>query len=78
MSPTTQNLVPVSVLNMSRRFAILLVATLVWTFGAAACGVQEGQEDIDKARQVEKQMENKQQELEGKLQEGLQKAEEGQ
>jgi hypothetical protein len=73
-----QKLVPISVLNMRRRFAILLVATLVWAFGAAACRVQEGQENVEKARQVEKQMEKKQQELEGKLQEGLQKAEEGQ
>jgi hypothetical protein len=40
------------------------------TFGAAACGVQEGEEEVEKARQVEKQLEKKQQELEEKLQEG--------
>lgn len=70
MKLATQKLVPVSILNTKRRFAILLVATLVWTFGAAACGVQEGQEEVEKARQVEKQLEKKQQELEEKLQEG--------
>ena len=69
MRLSTQKLVPVSILSVRRRFALLLVATLVWTFGAAACGVQEGQEEVEKARQVEKQMEKKQQELEKKLQE---------
>jgi hypothetical protein len=69
MRLTAQELVPASILSVRRRFAVLLVATLVWTFGAAACGVQEGQEDVEKARQVEKQMEKKQQELEKKLQE---------
>jgi Cys-tRNA synthase (O-phospho-L-seryl-tRNA:Cys-tRNA synthase) len=68
MRLATQELVPVSILS-ARRFVILLVATLVWTFGAVACGVQEGQEEVEKARQVEKQMEKKQQELEKKLQE---------
>ena len=48
---------------------MLLVAALVWTFGVAACGVQEGQKEVEKAQQVEKQMEEKQQELEKKLQE---------
>jgi hypothetical protein len=69
MRLTTRELVPVSILSVRRRFAMLLVATLVWTFGAAACGVQEGQEEVEKAQQVEKQMEKKQQELEKKLQE---------
>jgi Cys-tRNA synthase (O-phospho-L-seryl-tRNA:Cys-tRNA synthase) len=69
MRLATRELVPVSILS-ARRFVILLVATLVWTFGAVACGVQEGQEEMEKARQVEKQMEKKQQELEKKLQEG--------
>lgn len=69
MRPTAQELVPVSIPSVRKRFAVLLVATLVWTFGAAACGVQEGQEEVEKARQVEMQMEKKQQELEKKLQE---------
>jgi hypothetical protein len=70
MRPATQKHAPVSVPNAKRRFAALLLATLVWTFGAVACGVREGQEEVEKARQVEKQMEMKQQELEKKLQEG--------
>jgi cell division protein FtsB len=49
-------------MNTKRRVAILLLATLVFTFGAAACGVQEGQQDVEKARQVEKQLEEKLQE----------------
>jgi hypothetical protein len=56
-------------MNTKRRVAILLLATLVFTFGATACGVQEGQEDVEKARQAQKQLEKKQQELEEKLQE---------
>jgi uncharacterized membrane protein len=48
---------------------ILLLATLVSTSGAAACGVQEGQEDVEKARQAQEQLEKKQRELEEKLQE---------
>jgi hypothetical protein len=70
MKLATQKLVPVSILNTKRRFAILLVATLVFTSGAAACGVQEGQEDVEKARQAQEQLEKKQRELEEKLQEG--------
>jgi hypothetical protein len=72
MRPATQvQHAPVSVPNAKRRFAALLLATLVWTFGAAACGVREGQEEVEKARQVGKQIEKKQQEeLEKKLQEG--------
>ncbi len=78
MRPTTRRLVPVSVLSTRRRFAVLLAAALVLAFGAAACGVQEGQEEVEKARQVEKQMEKKQQDLEEKLLEGQEKVEEGQ
>ena len=69
MRQATQKLVPVSILNTKRRFATLLLATLVFTFGAAACGVQEGQEEVEKARQAQKQLEKKQQQLEEKLQE---------
>ena len=69
MRPTTRRLVPVSVPSAKRRFAILLATALVGAFVAAACGVQESQEKLDKARQVEKQMDERQQELE-KMQEG--------
>ncbi len=69
MRPAAQKPAPGSTPNTKRRLAILLVATLVWAFGAAACGVQEGQEDVEKARQVEKQVEMKQQDLEKKLNE---------
>jgi hypothetical protein len=67
MRPTTQCLV--SGPSTKRRFAILLATALAWTFGAAACGVQETQDEVEKARQVEKQMDERQQELE-KVQEG--------
>jgi hypothetical protein len=69
MRPTARRPIPVSALSKKRRFAILLVTALVGAFGAAACGVQETQDEVDKARQVEKQMDNRQQELE-KMQEG--------
>jgi hypothetical protein len=70
MRPARQEVVPVSILNPKSRFAALLLATIVFTFGAAACGVQEGQEDVEKARQAQEQLEKKQQQLEEKLQEG--------
>ncbi len=57
-------------MNTKRRVVILLLATFVSTSGAAACGVQEGQEDVEKARQAQEQLEKKQRELEEKLQEG--------
>jgi uncharacterized protein (DUF697 family) len=69
MRSTTRRLVPVSVPSAKRRLATVLAIALVWVFGAAACGVQETQDEVDKARQVEKQMDNRQQELE-KMQEG--------
>ncbi len=47
MRPAIQEHAPVSVPNAKRRFAALLLATLVWTFGAAACGVREGQEEVE-------------------------------
>ena len=51
-------------------FVTLLVATLLSAFGVAwGCGVQEGQEQIENARQVEKQVEDSQRGLEKKLQE---------
>ena len=69
MRSTTRRAVPVSVLSTKRRFTILLVTALVGAFGAAACGVQETQDEVDRARQVQKQMDNRQQELE-KMQKG--------
>ena len=76
--PPAQTRVPALTPSTKGRFAVLLMSALVWAFGAAACGVQEGQEKVDKAREVEKQMEQRQQHLEEKLQEGDQKVEEGQ
>jgi hypothetical protein len=61
-----------------RRFTLLLASALVVMFGTAACGVRQGMENIEKARETEKQVEEKQKKLEKKLQEGYQKAEEGQ
>jgi uncharacterized protein HemX len=76
--PSTQRRVPAHTLGTKGRFAVLLMSALVWAFGVAACGVQEGQEKVDKVREVEKQMEQRQQHLEKQLQEGDQKVEEGQ
>ena len=76
--PTTQTRVPALALSTRGRFAVLLISALVWAFGAAACGVQEGQEKVDKAQEVKKQMEERQQHLEEKLREGDQKVEENQ
>jgi uncharacterized protein HemX len=76
--PSTQTRFPALTPSTKGRFAVLLMSALVWAFGAAACGVQEGQEQIDKAREVDKQMKERQEHLEKKLQEGVQKVEEGQ
>lgn len=67
------------VLCTKRRFAILLATTCVVVVGAAAwgCGVQEGQEKIEKAREVQKQAENSQHKLEKKLREEQENLEEG-
>jgi hypothetical protein len=62
-----------TVTGVKRRLAIGSVAACVAVFGAVAasgCGVQEGQEKIDKARQVQKQVESGQHKLEKKLEEG--------
>jgi len=48
---------------------------MVWGLGGAACGVQEGQENIDRARDAEKQLEERQRDLEDKLQEDVRKEE---
>jgi hypothetical protein len=65
MRSPAQWLVP----STKRRFAIVLAAAFVVASGTAACGVQEAQDEVEKARQVEKQMDDRQQELEN-LQEG--------
>jgi hypothetical protein len=44
----------VCVPSRKRRVAILLATALVWTFAAAACGVQGAQDEVEKARQVKK------------------------
>ncbi len=69
-----------NVSGAKRRLAILSVAALVAVFGAAAasgCGVQEGQEKIERAREVQKQAENSQHKLEKKLREEQESLEEG-
>jgi hypothetical protein len=65
MRPPTQWLAP----GTKRRFAIALAAVFVVTSGSAACGDREAQDEVEMARQVGKQMDNRQQELE-KMQEG--------
>ena len=67
-----------TVLGMKRRFAILSMAACIVVFGAASsgCGVQEGQEKIEQARDVQKQAEDSQRKLEKKLQEGQENLEE--
>jgi hypothetical protein len=44
----------VCVPSRKRWVAILLATALVWTFAAAACGVQGAQDEVEKARQVKK------------------------
>ena len=78
MSPTTRRLVPVLLASTRRRSAIFLMIALVLASGAAACGVQDAQDKVEKARQVEEQVEKSQQGLEQRLQEAGQKVEEGQ
>lgn len=56
-----------SVSGVMRRLAILSVAACVLVSG---CGVQEGQKKIENARDAKKQVENIQDKLEKKLEEG--------
>lgn len=65
MRSPTQWLIP----SMKSRFAIVLATALVVTLSTVACGVQGAQDEVEKARQVEKQVDTRQQELE-KVQEG--------
>ena len=60
-------------LSMKRKFAILSMAACVLVSGGVAssgCGVQQGEENIHKARQVKKQVESGQHKLEKELREG--------
>jgi hypothetical protein len=62
-----------AVWSTKRRFAILSMATCVALSGVVAgsgCGVRMGMEKVDDAKQVKKQVEKRQHELEKKLQEG--------
>jgi hypothetical protein len=52
MRSTPRRPVPVSVLSTKHRFAILSATALIGAFGAA-CGSQEAQDEVDKARQVD-------------------------
>ena len=56
-----------SVSGVKRRLTILSMAACILVSG---CGVQEGQEKIENAREVKKQVENSQDKLEKKLEEG--------
>lgn len=76
-SPATRSRVPASIPSAKGRLVVLLVSALVWGFGGAGCGVQEGQEKVDSAREAEKQMEERQQDVEEKLKEAGQQVEEG-
>ncbi len=77
MSPITRREKEAMVGGIKRRLAILLLATFVSAFGAASgCGVLEGQEQIENARQVEKQAEDSQHWMEKRLQEGQEGLEE--
>jgi orotate phosphoribosyltransferase-like protein len=58
--------------SIRRRFAILSMAACVVLSGVAAsgCGVREGIEKVEDAKQAKKQVEKQRDELEKKLQEG--------
>ncbi len=70
-----------SAMGMKRRLAILLMAACVMLPGvvmASGCGVREGMEKVEDAKQVKKQAEKQTQDMEKKLQEGQENLEEGQ
>ena len=70
-----------TVSSMKRRFAILSMAACIMLSGVAAvsgCGVRDGMEKVEDARQAKKQVEKQRHELEKKLQEGQENLEEGQ
>jgi hypothetical protein len=70
-----------AVWSMKRRFAILSMAACVTLSGVVAvsgCGVREGMEKVEDAKQAKKQVEKQRNELEKKLQEGQENLEKGQ
>ncbi len=67
--------------SVRRRLAILLMTACVTLSGVLAvsgCGVREGMEKVEDAKQTKKQVEKRGDELEKKLQEGQENLEEGQ
>ncbi len=70
-----------AVSSMRRRLAILSMAACVTLSGVVAvsgCGVREGMEKVEDAKQAKKQVEKQTRDLEKKLQEGQENLEEGQ
>ena len=70
-----------AVSSIKRRFAILSMAacvTLSSVVAVSGCGVREGMEKVEDAKQAKKQAEKQTRDLEKKLQEGQEKLEEGQ
>jgi hypothetical protein len=66
---------------MKRRFTILSMAACVALSGVVAvsgCGVREGMEKVEDAKQVKKQVEKQRNELEKDLRKGQENLEEGQ
>ena len=70
-----------TVSSIQSRIAILSMAACVTLSGVVAvsgCGVREGMERVEDAKQAKKQVEKQRDELEKKLQEGQKNLEEGQ
>ena len=70
-----------AVWSTKRRLAILSMATCVTLSGVIAvpgCGVREGMEKVEDAKQAKKQAEKHTQDLEKQLQDGQENLEEGQ
>jgi hypothetical protein len=70
-----------AVRSMKRRFAILSMAACVALSGVVAvsgCGVREGMEKVEDAKQAKKQVEKQRDKLEKELRKGQKNLEEGQ
>ncbi len=68
-------------MGVKRRLAILSMAACVTLSGVVAvsgCGVREGMEKVEDAKQVKKQVEKQRHELEKDLRKGQENLEEGQ
>ena len=68
-------------MGVKRRLAILSMAACVALSGVVAvsgCGVREGMEKVEDAKQVKKQVEKQRNELEKDLRKGQENLEEGQ